>query len=70
MASATSLPEMSINVIATFVTKSDLGIGTIVGGTVCNTLGVAGIAGLAVKKVINFYNESRIDYYAFKTVYT
>lgn len=47
MASATSFPEMSVNVIATFVTKSDLGIGTIVGATICNTLAVAGIAGLA-----------------------
>ena len=51
MASATSFPEMSVNVIATFVTESDLGIGTIVGGTVCNTLAVAGIAGLATSQV-------------------
>lgn len=51
MASATSFPEMSVNVIATFVTKSDLGIGTIVGSTICNTLAVAGIAGLASRKV-------------------
>ncbi|XP_065206268.1 sodium/potassium/calcium exchanger 3-like [Planococcus citri] len=52
MASATSVPEMCINVIATFVTKSDLGIGTIVGGSVNNTLAVAGVAGLAVRKSI------------------
>ncbi|XKL66242.1 hypothetical protein PGB90_009662 [Kerria lacca] len=60
MASATSIPEMSMNVIGTFITESDLGIGTIVGSQICNTLGVAGIAGLAATQG-QFYTHMRVN---------
>ncbi|KRT79859.1 hypothetical protein AMK59_7189, partial [Oryctes borbonicus] len=47
MAIATSAPELFVNVIGTFVTQSDIGIGTIVGSSMFNTIGVASIGGLA-----------------------
>ncbi|XP_063223353.1 sodium/potassium/calcium exchanger 4-like [Bacillus rossius redtenbacheri] len=46
MAMATSMPEMFVNIIGTFLTESDLGVGTIVGSAVYNTLAVVGIAGM------------------------
>ncbi|KAB0797588.1 hypothetical protein PPYR_08581 [Photinus pyralis] len=52
MAMATSAPELFVNVIGTFVTESDLGIGTIVGSSMFNTLGVAALGGLAAKAPI------------------
>jgi Ca2+/Na+ antiporter len=53
MAVATSSPELFINIIGTFVTESDLGVGTIVGSAVFNVLGVATCLGLAATKVIS-----------------
>jgi len=52
MAIATSSPELFINIIGTFITESDLGVGTIVGSAVFNILGVAACLGLAATKVI------------------
>lgn len=52
MAVATSAPELFINIIGTFITESDLGVGTIVGSAVFNILGVATCLGLATSKVI------------------
>ncbi|XP_049822385.1 sodium/potassium/calcium exchanger 3-like [Aethina tumida] len=52
MSTATSCPELFTNVISTFVTQSDLGIGTIVGSSMFNTLGVAALGGLAASKPI------------------
>ncbi|XP_028132238.1 sodium/potassium/calcium exchanger 4 isoform X2 [Diabrotica virgifera virgifera] len=46
MSIATSTPEFFTNVIGTFVTESDLGIGTIVGSSLFNALGVPAIGGL------------------------
>lgn len=43
MAVATSAPELAVNVIGTFITEGDLGIGTILGSAVFNTLGVIAI---------------------------
>lgn len=60
MASATSVPEMAVNVIGTFLTESDLGIGTIVGSSICNTLAVIGFASLAVRKTIELEKWSII----------
>lgn len=51
MAIATSAPELFVNVIGTFVTSSDIGIGTIVGSSMFNTIGVASIGGLAAPYV-------------------
>jgi Ca2+/Na+ antiporter len=53
MAIATSTPELFINIIGTFITESDLGLGTIVGSAVFNILGVAACLGLAASKVIS-----------------
>lgn len=51
MATATCFPELFVNIIGTFVTETDLGVGAIVGSGVFNTLGVAACAGLAASKV-------------------
>ena len=42
----TSAPELFTNIMGTFVTKSDLGIGTIVGSAVFNIFGVISVCGL------------------------
>ncbi|XKL60420.1 hypothetical protein PGB90_007477 [Kerria lacca] len=52
MATATCAPELFVNIIGTYLTKSDLGIGTVVGSAVCNILGVTACAGLAASKNI------------------
>lgn len=52
MATATTTPELFTNVISTFVAESDMGIGTIIGSLMFNTLGVAAVAALATVKVI------------------
>ena len=44
--SGTSAPEFFTNIMGTFVTKSDLGIGTIVGSAVFNIFGVISVCGL------------------------
>jgi Ca2+/Na+ antiporter len=64
MAIATSSPELFVNIIGTFITESDLGVGTVVGSAVFNTLGVATCIGLAASKVtslhnMNFYTSTR-----------
>lgn len=51
MAVATSAPELFVNVIGTFLLGSDIGIGTIVGSSMFNTIGVAAIGGLAAPYV-------------------
>ncbi|CAH0385573.1 unnamed protein product [Bemisia tabaci] len=53
MATATCFPELFVNIIGTFVTETDLGVGAIVGSGVFNTLGVAACAGLAASKDID-----------------
>ncbi|ENN77428.1 hypothetical protein YQE_06252, partial [Dendroctonus ponderosae] len=52
MSVATSCPELFTNLIATFVTQSALGIGTIVGSSMFNSLGVASIGALAAARPI------------------
>lgn len=51
MAAATSSPELFINSIGTFITKSDLGVGTIVGAAVFNVLCVPACCGIFAKQV-------------------
>lgn len=46
MAAATSAPELFVNVIGTFITEGDIGIGTIVGSAVFNILAVAACCGV------------------------
>ncbi|XP_045472234.1 sodium/potassium/calcium exchanger 4-like [Harmonia axyridis] len=52
MSIATSTPELFVNIIGTFITKSDLGVGTIVGSSLFNALGVAAIGSLAASQPI------------------
>lgn len=52
MATATCAPELFVSVIGTFLTESDLGVGTVVGSAVYNSLGVSACAGLAARKAI------------------
>ncbi|KAL1498365.1 hypothetical protein ABEB36_009176 [Hypothenemus hampei] len=47
MAAATSAPELFVNVIGTFITEGDLGVGTIVGSAVFNILAVAACCGVS-----------------------
>lgn len=51
MSVATSAPELFVNIIGTFITKSDIGIGTVVGSSMFNTLGVASLGGLFASTV-------------------
>lgn len=51
MAAATSAPELFVNVIGTFITEGDIGVGTIVGSAVFNILAVAACCGLAAGMV-------------------
>lgn len=51
MATATSMPEFFTNTISTLILDSDMGLGTIIGSLMFNTLGVAGLAALAIDKV-------------------
>lgn len=52
MAVATTTPELFTNVISTFITKSDIGLGTVIGSLMFNTLGVAAVASLAASKPV------------------
>ncbi|XP_037934795.1 sodium/potassium/calcium exchanger 4-like [Teleopsis dalmanni] len=52
MATATSMPEFFTNTISTLITGSDMGLGTIIGSLMFNTLGVAGVAALGIKKPV------------------
>ncbi|XP_030747873.1 sodium/potassium/calcium exchanger 3 isoform X1 [Sitophilus oryzae] len=47
MAAATSAPELFVNVIGTFITEGDIGVGTIVGSAVFNILAVAACCGIS-----------------------
>lgn len=52
MAGATSSPELFVNVIGTFITEGDIGIGTIVGSAVFNILAVAACCGICARSVL------------------
>lgn len=51
MAAATSSPELFINSVGTFITKSDIGVGTVVGSAVFNVLAVPACCGLFAGQV-------------------
>ncbi|CAL1687979.1 unnamed protein product [Lasius platythorax] len=53
MAAASSSPELFINVIGTFVTEGDLGVGTVVGSAVFNILAVPACCALFANEVLN-----------------
>lgn len=51
MATATSSPELFVNIVGTFVTEGDIGLGTIVGSAVFNILAVPSCCGLTLAMV-------------------
>jgi solute carrier family 24 (sodium/potassium/calcium exchanger), member 4 len=51
MAAATSSPELFINVVGTFVTEGDLGVGAVLGSAVFNILAVPACCGIFASKV-------------------
>lgn len=53
MAMATCTSELTVSVIGTFLAESDLGVGTVVGSGVYNTLGVPACAGLAAGRPVS-----------------
>ncbi|KAG7201478.1 hypothetical protein KM043_004238 [Ampulex compressa] len=53
MAAASSSPELFINVVGTFVTEGDLGVGTIVGSAVFNILAVPACCGIFANQVLH-----------------
>lgn len=59
MAAATSAPELFVNVIGTFITEGDIGVGTIVGSAVFNILAVAACCGLAAGMVTKAIDKSQ-----------
>ena len=59
MAAGTSSPEFFSNIMGTFVTKSDLGIGTIVGSAVFNIFGVIAVCGLFSGREDDWLLQSR-----------
>ncbi|XP_059622452.1 sodium/potassium/calcium exchanger 3-like [Phlebotomus argentipes] len=52
MATATTMPEFFTNCLSTFLTGSDMGLGTIIGSLLFNTLGVAALAGIATTRPV------------------
>ncbi|CAL8113425.1 unnamed protein product [Orchesella dallaii] len=52
MAVATSSPELFTNIVGTFITEGDIGVGTIVGSAVFNILGVCACCGIAAKTAL------------------
>ncbi|KAK7576202.1 hypothetical protein V9T40_012488 [Parthenolecanium corni] len=52
MAVATSAPELFVNVIGTFITEGDIGVGTIVGSAVFNILAIAACCGVFAVKAV------------------
>ncbi|XP_034480770.1 sodium/potassium/calcium exchanger 4 [Drosophila innubila] len=46
LAAATSAPELFVAFVGTFITQGDIGVGTIVGSSVFNVLGIAAICGI------------------------
>lgn len=51
LATASCFPELFVNVVGTFVTKSDLGVGTVVGGAVFNTFATPAFGALSASQV-------------------
>ena len=52
MAAGSSAPELFTSIIGVFITKSDIGIGTIVGSAVFNILFIVAICGLFARSVL------------------
>lgn len=52
MAVSGAIPEFFTNMISTFITESEMGLGAVIGTLFFNTLGVAACAGIATKKPV------------------
>lgn len=52
MAVSGAIPEFFTNMISTFITKSGMGLGAVIGTLFFNTLGVAACAGIATRKPV------------------
>lgn len=52
LATASCFPELFVNVVGTFLTESDLGVGTVVGGAVFNTFATPAFGALSAVQVI------------------
>ncbi|KAH8250572.1 hypothetical protein KR038_009411, partial [Drosophila bunnanda] len=60
LAASTSAPELFINVMGTFVTHSDIGVGTVVGSTVFNILVISAVVGILTKPTkVNWWPVTR-----------
>ena len=59
MAAATSAPELFVNVVGTFITEGDIGVGTIVGSAVFNILAVASCCGIGAGTVSNLLSAQK-----------
>jgi len=53
LATASCFPELFVNVIGTFLTESDLGVGTVMGGAVFNTFATPACGALSALHVSN-----------------
>lgn len=70
MAAATSSPELFINCIGTFVTKGDLGVGTVVGSAVFNILAVPACCGLFAGQVVYLIASQQCDTFLYENKVT
>ncbi|XP_034946895.1 sodium/potassium/calcium exchanger 4-like isoform X2 [Chelonus insularis] len=52
LATASCFPELFVNVVGTFLTESDLGVGTVVGGAVFNTFATPAFGALSAAQAI------------------
>lgn len=52
MAVSGAIPEFFTNMISTFITESEMGLGAVIGTLFFNTLGVAACAGIATRKPV------------------
>ncbi|XP_069695188.1 sodium/potassium/calcium exchanger 3-like [Periplaneta americana] len=61
MAAAVSSPELFINIVGTFITEGDIGVGTVVGSAVFNVLAVPACCGLFAREVVtlNWWSLTR-----------
>jgi Ca2+/Na+ antiporter len=68
MAAATSAPELFVNVIGTFITEGDIGVGTIVGSAVFNILAVAACCGIGAGIVSIVLQSERVYQEKYRSV--
>lgn len=61
MAAAVSGPDLFINIVGTFITEGDIGVGTVVGSAVFNGLAVPAFCGLFAKQVYVILKYIYID---------